>query len=77
MRCTCNLSLEQERFGYDKTLAAHHKQFVDRILSLEWKIVSHQISWHEGQDGAEYLVNTIEVDDDAENILDDCFMDVL
>jgi len=76
MRCTCNLSQEQERMGYDKTLASIHKGFINKIVDLEWKIVGHTLAWHDMDDGTQYLIETIEVDDDAENILDQAFIEV-
>ena len=76
MRCTCNLTQEQERIGYDRTLASIHSSFVQRVVELEWKIVGHTLAWHDMDDGTQYLIETIEVDDDAENILDESFINV-
>ena len=76
MRITCNLTMEQQAGGYDLTLATLHKRFIMPVLDREWQVVGTSMFWHEGEDGSNYLLDTIEVDNDAEEYLDEALLDV-
>ena len=76
MRITCNLTMEQQAGGYDLTLATLHKRFITAVLDREWQVVGTSMFWHEGEDGSNYLLDTIEVDNDAEEYLDEALLDV-
>jgi len=75
MRITCNLTTEQEAGGYDVTLATLHKRFIETILDREWQVVGTSMFWHETEDGMNHLVDTIEVDNDADHHLDKALLD--
>ena len=74
-RVTCNLTTEQEAKGYDVTLAALHRRFIDVVLDKKWQVVGTSMVWHEADDGSTYLVDTIEIDNDADYHLDKALLD--
>ena len=74
-RIVCDISQEQIDSGYDLTLIAIHRRFVEWLLSMETPITGYALQWHEMDQGDPHLLITADVQEGAPVRIDEEFFD--